>query len=267
MTTKIIALLVLASTLFASGCASTDGAARREVKPEQYYFNALADMNHGNYVRAEENLKKAIELKPGSYNARLMLGKVYERQGAPEKALSAYQGATSIDKSDSRAYLGAMNALLDLHRPAEAAAMGEAGMSAGAPKVNLVGLTGWSYYEAGDLDKAEPCYRSAIELTESDTASMNNLGILLFVKSKYMDALSMFKLAHDKNPDSSMAPYLLALTYNRLGREAEALDSLKEAVKLDPKLQSEFKAYNKAYFMHGDPGDISGLFDKLKAGK
>ncbi len=264
MKRRLVLLLAALVLLAAAGCASTKQASKPPEKPEKYYYDALAEINHGKYDKAEAYLNKAIELKPDSYNARLMLGKVIEKQAAPDRAVEAYREAIKLDPADPRGYLGAMNALLDLHRPAEAAALGETGISAGAPKASLLVMTGWSYYEAGEFDKAEHCYRSDLEISEADTSAMNNLGILLFAKGKYIDALSMFKLAHDKNPDSAMSPYLLALTYNRLGKETEALASLKVAVAKNPGLETEFKAYNKAYFMHGDPGDMSGLFARLK---
>ena len=93
---------------------------------------------------------------------------------------------------------------------------------------------------------------------------VNNIGVLLFSEGKYGEALDKFKEASVLNPGSLLIPYLEALSYNKLGKEDDALNALKEAVKKDPGIKNKVAQYNKDIFPATDPGDLSKLFAKLE---
>ena len=267
LTRKFLAVIIVGILLTHSGCASDKPKKARDENrgpAARYFWMALININNGETDLAEANLKKSLDLRPAHPNAWLALGKVYETKGENDEAVHAYMRAIVLDPKMSAGYIAAMKVQLKMGRPTDAALLGEQAVENGAPKVDMIGKIGWAYYVAGDLDKAEKSLRKATWLSIIDVPSMNNLGLVLFTEARYEEALSYFKLSWKQSPDSKVSPYLVAATLNKLGKTAEAAATLKAALSKDPGLEARIPEFNKAYFMHVDPGDMGPVFDEIR---
>lgn len=64
-----------------------------------YYYLASIDVLKGDYVTAEDNVRRSLELYPQYTGGYLLLGKIAEQQGDVPKAVDAYRRALQLDPS------------------------------------------------------------------------------------------------------------------------------------------------------------------------
>ena len=67
------------------------------VTPERAYYNlAMAHQGKGEYDKAEEYYKMAVELKPGVYDFKLVLAMFYQERGRHSEALTYFDQAIAV---------------------------------------------------------------------------------------------------------------------------------------------------------------------------
>jgi tetratricopeptide (TPR) repeat protein len=94
---------------------------------------------------------------------------------------------------------------------------------------NLMGLV---LYRQQKLEAAEAEYRKALEADGKLIEARYNLGIALFDRHKYQDALKYLEEAASKQ-HSSEYEYNLGLTYQKLGKKDKASDAFERAIQID----------------------------------
>jgi len=87
-------------------------------------------------------------------------------------------------------------------------------------------LAGCRAEEAGDLERAETCYREAIELEPSLAAAHTNLGNLAHRRGASSDARRAYQRALDLDPDQPEARFNLANLLDEMGETDLALAEL-----------------------------------------
>ncbi len=87
-----IGVLSIGAIIFALfwGCATT-------TRDMTYSNLAFEELSNKNYGRAEDYLKKALELNPDNPYAVLNMGVVYQNTGRPEEARQMYQKVIEMD--------------------------------------------------------------------------------------------------------------------------------------------------------------------------
>ncbi len=96
-----------------------------------------------------------------------------------------------------------------------------------------------------DLNKhqrAIEAYGNAIALEPERSDYYNGLGLTFYRMENMQDALTFFSAATKIDPDDASARYNEACALARLGRNDEALGSLKEAIALNPQLQQNARS-------------------------
>ena len=246
--------------------ADNDAAATKKAATK-LFTDGLMMMNHHSYDRAEESFIEALKLEPDSYNTRIYLAKCYlsEKKKKNLQALERYREAIKIDPKKPVAYDGLISVYINLLLYKDAVNAGNEALKNGVPKESIAGSLGWALYIFGDYDKAVEQFRIVREAMPLDAVSYNNEGLARFAQERYEDALALFKQAGEKNPESELVPYFSALTYMKLGREADAMDSLRAGMKLTPDYQTHLVKYDREFFPIKPPGDLDPLFDKIKA--
>ena len=252
-----------------AGAVSAEGKTVKKqdekmVEARREYFAGLVAMNHADWNVAAGHLEKAVELDPKSYFAHIFLGKAYVGMKQLLKAVPEFEAAIALQKTWPRAYYELTSVYLQEYEPGAAAKVGEEALKNGVPEAAVSTDLGWSYFLAGDLDKAEARLRIAKRLTgDKDTAPIHDLGLTLFEMGRYDEALENFKEVLKMNPKSIIMPYDIALTYNKLGRKDKVMEALREGLKKDPALAQKAPVYNKMYFPRINPGDLAPYFARL----
>ncbi len=77
-------------------------------------------------------------------------------------------------------------------------------------------------------------------------------GLAYFSQAKNQDALPFFKEAHRQAPGNLRVLYLLSLTYNKMGRHAEARDCMLQIIAIAPQVPSTYINLASIYFEMGD---------------
>lgn len=72
---------------------------------QTYYKNGYEYFTQGNYEKAEQYYKKAIELNPDFENAHYWLGKVYKQTGAYSQAIEQWKKVLRINSGNQYAFL------------------------------------------------------------------------------------------------------------------------------------------------------------------
>ncbi|HXX58178.1 MAG TPA: tetratricopeptide repeat protein [Thermodesulfovibrionales bacterium] len=145
--------------------------------------------------------------------------------------------------------------------------------------------SGKDLFDSGKYAEAEPILQEVIKLNPSYADVLNKLGVIAYLNSAYEEASEYFEQALRINPSYTEASLNLSITYNALGRFAEAQDVISLAAQiahptpssLDPfaagKLANEhykvgnlyldlglydeaIEEYNKALRLHPSASDI-----------
>ncbi|HUI20404.1 MAG TPA: tetratricopeptide repeat protein [Methylocella sp.] len=101
--------------------------------------------------------------------------------------------------------------------------------------------------EAGDLRTAESLYRRVMKLDPNDPAAGLNLGNLLLVQQRMVEAEAAYRWAVKADPGFALAWYNLANLLDERGRPAEAVDCQKRALDADPEYVDAM--FNLALFL------------------
>ena len=109
---------------------------------------------------------------------------------------------------------------------------------------------GLVFEEAGDMAKAEACFRKVVELTPDDVEARCCLGNTLREQSRYDEALEQFRRARDMAPDEPMPWAELCLFYY------ECLSDGERAL----------AAGRKFLELGGQDGDVEAVIDELQGG-
>jgi serine/threonine protein kinase/Flp pilus assembly protein TadD len=90
------------------------------------------------------------------------------------------------------------------------------------------------YTDLNQWRGAEDCFHRALRLRPNFWLIHNELGVLLTRQGKYADALAEFRAASLVNPRNALALFNMGCIYLQLGRPEEAIERLRQSMKLKP---------------------------------
>ena len=96
----------------------------------------------------------------------------------------------------------------------------------------MLGLSTW---KAGDLDKSQKAFETALSIDPDHLKSLVNLGRVLIEKKQYDDAINTLMKAGDIEPKSTDVYRLLGRSYHAQGKTDDAIDAYTRAIELDDK--------------------------------
>jgi predicted Zn-dependent protease len=76
--------------------------------------------------------------------------------------------------------------------------------------------------ELGKFDEAKPYLKAALSQRPKDPAAELEMGRVCLHQGAFDDALNLLRSAAQQNPKSQQASFLLATTYQKLGKRIEA---------------------------------------------
>lgn len=219
MQLKSKSLWLIAGTLLAAGCASSDhsrmGPIRQGVNPK----------NDPAYMNAED--EKPPKILPDTHYAA---GLLFEQQGLVDKAVLQYRKAVVVNHNFANAYhrLGITLSAVGKHDEAIDAFQRAVELRPGnaAVRNNL----GFEYILTQRWDDAEQQLEQAIELQPDFARGHVNLGLVRARTGRFDQALSSFKRAMAE-PD---AFYNLGLTQRGQRRYDDAAESFRRVLELNP---------------------------------
>jgi tetratricopeptide (TPR) repeat protein len=192
----------------------------------------------GNFDKAVDHFRKAMDIQPGSRKTVLAYGESLRRAHRPKKAAKVYASWLESDPNDAemRARYGqVLREAGDLEESLEQARMllaqGGENIAQTVIAYNALGLT---YYKMGKLDLAETALRKAADLDAKSAFVWNNLGLVAFERGHDQEAFLDFQKASELDPKYVQARLNKAVVYLDCGDYKHARGELERAVEIDP---------------------------------
>lgn len=184
-----------AVTLLFFGCGRQPG--------EKLYYEALAQWESGNLVRARTLLEKSIRRRTGSpknADAYNRLGLLLWEIGDPQSAAEAFSESSRID----------------------------------AGQTDVLGNLGVALSATGDFEDAEQVFREAALMAPNDPRPLAFAGVTYVLAGKWDDAARNLQRALERNPNDPRLQNALALAELHTGSDEAALNRLRAAADRNP---------------------------------
>ena len=214
-----------------------------------YHNLAVAYLEQGKYRQSTTSLEAAIRVDPGSVTAHRFLGFLYQQQHKLEKAEASLRRAVALDERDAETWesLGKLHRQQGRHAEAIQALERAIGLN---PQQTQVYKELWNVLlETQEYDRAERVLRDAVAIDSTFTEAYRDLGDLLQAVGREAEAavatsrfewllkleedVSLFETGLKERPDNIDARYALAVSYEDLGRTAEAMQAYAGVLKRD----------------------------------
>ncbi|HEY8417153.1 MAG TPA: tetratricopeptide repeat protein [Limnochordales bacterium] len=226
--------VVLAAALLVVAWLGRPGQGQTQVDTAAIRLQtALRYMAMGWMAEAREHLQQAVRLAPRHVEARVLLAMSYHADGLLDQALTHYRVAVALDPELAalRVLMGEIYLSLGMLAEAEAEYAAALASDEGA---------GWAYYGLGRVRQArgdgdaEEMYQAAVTHAPDLLDARLRLGRLLRDRGQAEEALA--HLLHAQRLDSRLPAVRLelGLTYELLGRIAEAEHEYRMVLQMDP---------------------------------
>ncbi len=233
-------------------------------KPD--YVEALANLGSvlsrlGQYQESVEAYERALKLAPGLTPLLLNLGIAHHRAGVFEKAAQVFAAviATTPDAVQARQLLGI--SLVELGRDSEAIPHLETSLASSPGDTAVLYSLGLAYLRVGRSELPQIIDRLA-QQPAGLAASHLLRGQKLLAGGEYERSISELDEAAKLNPALPRLHYSLGLALLKLGRNADALASLKNELSRTPR---DFSTLYYLAYLHELQGDIDAARERLNA--
>jgi Tfp pilus assembly protein PilF len=171
----------------------------------------------GDFQRAEQAFRQALEADPAQAEAWHRLGQVCQRLGKAADALASYREALRLEP-DRAATHNSLGILMVQRRDlAAAVASFRRAVEIRPDFAKAHNNLGNALKEQGDLEAAVACYRKAVRLGPEFIDGHNNLGLVLADLGQFEGALACYARALELQPDYREARRNRALVWLLLG--------------------------------------------------
>lgn len=214
---------------------------------EAHYYLALVKHEYDwDFVGAEKEFKRALELNPNAAEIRHLYSHFLICMGRPEESRSEDRRAEEIDPADAGliACLTWHSAATDRHDEAEEVGQRALRMGSSYPRIFL----GWSYEQRGRYDEAIVELQKAVADWGGDVFPMAALGHAYAAAGKELEAREVLAKLLERSKKEYVSAYEIATVYAGLGDKDLAFDWLEKAYKersnalarfrMDPRLRS-----------------------------
>jgi tetratricopeptide (TPR) repeat protein len=202
------------------------------------YLRSLGDMPGGNgsdnvLKLAIDQYEQIVKLEPDSVDDHLLLGRLYRLNSDMQKAENELKIAVKLDPGSEEAVTTLAVLYTDEGDTAHAlqvlSAVPDTGRSA-----KLYSALGAAYEQRKDYKSAIEAYRHAIVLDRDNLDAIRGLAENLLNDGQTDAALEQFKVIADANPEDAQTYLRIAEIYRREGKYDLAIESLKKADTMVP---------------------------------
>jgi tetratricopeptide (TPR) repeat protein len=210
-----------------------------------YYNLGMALAERGDIKEAMKCFERVLKIMPNDIDAHLALASALADQGRYDEAMLHYNRVLHLRPDDAVAYQQMAVILVDQERFDEAIAILRKGLEHYTPQhTGLLRLgLGTIYMQQGNIDEAIHELRIAARLQPA-SITYNNLGVALFSKERFDEAMKCHKKAIQLDPKNAEAYYNLGNILLSQNNFEQAIGEYENAVRLNPQ-------YTKAHINLG----------------
>ena len=197
----------------------------------------VAVRHEAGQVRAAARvLRAAIDLFAGDALALYRLGEALATLDVDEHALTAYRAVLAVDPDHAEALVGIGNLELELRSYAASLAAFERALEL-VPELSeqaaLHRAMGEAAMELG-LPDASAHFERALAIEPSEQSALDRLAMLHFNAERYEAAVALYLTMLESQPNNHTTHANVGLALHRLGRNAEALEHVRQALAINP---------------------------------
>ena len=184
-------------------------------------ITGMLRFDSGQYMRAEEDFKRAIELEPSNPDSYRRLAEVYKKSDRPQEALKAFLKAVEVAPDDFESYerLGALYYHGGEYEKAAKELRAAVERNAGEPAVHVKLAS--AYIELGQYANAEREVRVALGIRETSDALVD-LGVALEYQGRDEEARVYERKAAELSPGDWLPWVNLGESSRRSGHKSES---------------------------------------------
>lgn len=205
----------------------------QRAQSKEHFDRAVELHRKKEYLAAQAEYERALELDPRNGKAYANLGDVFISSGALQEAVSALQKSVSVDPGDAMAFTNLGYALGELGKLDESL---EAYKNTVALKPDYAlghNNLGFAYFKSGKLDEAAEAYKESIRLDPNYVRAYYNLADVYKAQNRWERVVTALKLAVRKDPQNPAAYNSLGEAHLKLGEQQEAIAAFGQALRID----------------------------------
>ena len=183
--------------------------------------DGLLNQTAGQYEKALENYRRALDLEPRNVDAFLGIAGVYNKLDMPDKAMEAYNRAINLDPGYYWPYEVQGVFFYYRGRYPEAAEQFQKVIERAPGMFKPYSNLGATLMDLGKYDEAEKALVQSLKLRET-AAALNNVGAIRAYQKRDSEAVEYYERAVAMDPLDYVNIENLADSYRRLGRKRAA---------------------------------------------
>jgi len=224
---------------------------------------AVICRRQGNFQRALNYLREAIELDSGKAEFHYNLGNIQKEMGNLKAASLAYSRVIELDPNYVLAYNNLGIIYDQLKDYDKAFSVFRKGLALDQNNPILHFNYGVALETNGRLDDAANEYNTAIRSKPGWLEPMNKLGMVLFAQGQHDKALSTFNRVLHADPSNVEARNNMGIVLSEQGRTQEAIKNFRIAIETNPKYTNAMVNLGQVLEAAGDYADAVVEMEKL----
>lgn len=245
-----ICLLLLAGILLS--CSASRKSAPARENPDHafpFYYNALDDIQQGNFQSAVTNLDSAIYYRPGYSNFYFVKGKVYEFLQKPDSAITAYEQSLKLKSHNPEVRLRLGKLYLQEGEYENAAVNYKRAVLAYPDSTDLLLQLGKAYFLSGRYRLAMDQFKRYRRTANKPATELEKWrGMTLFEIGNYSEAAELLEKYLQAVPDDPQAQKYFGFTKFQMKQYDQAISALNRSLKYNPN-DAELYLYRARYFL------------------
>jgi tetratricopeptide (TPR) repeat protein len=235
--------------------------------PDGYALRALAEMSLKQYVGAEQDARKAVQLAPQATLGYLQMGHLMAVQLKLPQAESWYRQALGRDKNSEEALRGVLNVYLAQKQTDKALKTVNDQIALSPDNSAFYSLLGTVQVSKPDYPGAIASYKKAVELNKNNADAYLKLGQVQAKTGALDDALATAVQGNQNNPKAPEFFLLMGSVYEKKHDLEKARESYEKALQLRP--DDALASNNLAYVLletNGNPDLALSLAQTARRG-
>ena len=214
------------------GCASDAAATAVRLDPElgaaHCTMGYLKTVREFDWASAEEEFKRALELRPSNADAFDLYGRLCAAHERYDEAIAMQERANELDPLAHR--LDVVTTLLRAGRYDQAVLRAEVAVELDPDYDRARATLGWAYLLSGRQDAGVAQLERAVSLSSGNTLWLGQLGHAYALAGQTPKALEILRELEERARTAYVSPFHFAYVYVGLGDNERALDWLERAV-------------------------------------
>ncbi len=207
---------------------------RRPNDPDLHRRAARLLVFIGQPERAEQRVRRALEIDPNHLPSRAVLCMALDWQKRIAEAIAECQAVVEADPNYATGYAYLAEALADSGNFAAARAAAQTAVDLEPDNVDALRNLGYVYDVFGQYDTARYHYERALERSPNLPHVLSAIGRIFFVTGQTSNAIRTFQRIIEMDPAHADAYRQLGMVYRFIGERQKAREALDKAIELEP---------------------------------